>query len=165
MDAVRYRPGDAMRWLETAAGARRKSAKDKGMSFLAPAGEDSPRGIKENLITAAGAIADYGKGAYADLIKRQADSYEIILSETEFSVSKSTGPKIYRYADVTAVTEEKDKITVTLGQTSVTIRPYAYITAGRVKVPIGWDRNGMEVPFELLVEELAARCRVEITHK
>jgi hypothetical protein len=29
-------------------------------------------------------------------------------------------------------------------------------------VPIGWDRNGMEVPYELLVEELAARSRVEV---
>jgi hypothetical protein len=142
--------------------AQRKSARDKGRSVLNLATDRSGRGIKENLTTAATALYDLGKGAYADLVKRQADAYEIILSDEEFSVSRPTGPRIYRYSDVNKIAQEKDRITVTVGQTNLTIRPYAYITAGRVKVPIGWDRNGMEVPFELLVEELAARCRVEI---
>jgi hypothetical protein len=162
MEAVRYRPGEALRWLETGAEAQRKSARDKGRSVLNGTGELSGKAIKDSVSSAAGALVDLGKGAYADLVKRQADAYEIILSENEFSVSRPTGPRIYRYADVTKITQEKDRITVTMGQTNLTIRPYAYITAGRVKVPIGWDRNGMEVPFELLVEELAARCRVEI---
>ncbi len=162
MEAVRYRPGDALRWLETGADAQRKSARDKGRSVLSSVTAGSTKSIKEGMSSAAGALFDLGKGAYADLVKRQADAYEIIFSDEEFSVSGTTGPKIYRYADVSKISQEKDRITVTMGQTNLTIRPYAYITAGRVKVPIGWNRNGMEVPFELLVEELAARCRVEI---
>ena len=162
MDAVRYRPGDALRWLETGAGAHRKSARDKGRAILNAPNGVTALAIKEGVFNAAGAIADLSRGAYAELVKRQAESYEIVLSENEFSMSRPTGPRTFRYEDVTAISQDRDKVTITVGPTALTIKPYAYITTGRVKVPIGWDRNGMEVPYELLVEELAARCRVEV---
>ena len=162
MDAVRYRPGDALRWLETGAGAHRKSARDKGRAILKTSNGVSALAIKEGVFSAAGAIADLSKGAYAELVKRRAETSEIVFSENEFSMARASGPRTYRYEDVTAISQDRDKVTVTVGQTTLTIKPYAYITTGRVKVPIGWDRNGMEVPYELIVEELAARCRVEI---
>jgi len=162
MDAVRYRPGDALRWLETGAGAHRKSARDKGRAILKHTNGVTAVALKEGVFNAASAIAELSKGAYAELVRRQAESYEIILGENEFTMCRSAGPRSFRYEDVTAISQDRDKVTITAGQTTLTIKPYAYITTGRVKVPIGWDRNGMEVPYELIVEELAARCRVEI---
>lgn len=162
MDAVRYRPGEALRWLETGAGAHRKAARDKGRVLLKAANGATAISLKDSVFNAAGAIADLSKGAYAELVKRQAESYEIILADSEFTLSRPTGPRTFRYEDVTAISQDRDKVTIAVGSIALTIKPYAYITTGRVKVPIGWDRNGMEVPYELLVEELAARCRVQI---
>jgi hypothetical protein len=34
--------------------------------------------------------------------------------------------------------------------------------AGPLKVPIGWERNGLEAPYLLIVEEIAARAGVEV---
>lgn len=162
MDAVRYRPGEALRWLETGADAHRKSARDKGRSLLKHSNTVNAATIKEGVFSAAAAIADLSKGAYAELVKRQAEAYEIVLSDTEFSMSRPGGPRTFRYEDVTSISQDRDKVTISVGSNALTIKPYAYITTGRVKVPIGWDRNGMEVPYELLAEELAARCRVQI---
>src|SRR5579863_8070214 len=100
MDAVRYRPGDALRWLEAGAGAHRKSARNKGRAILNSGSNGNgvtAIKIKEGVFNAAGAIADLSRGAYAELVKRQAESYEIVLSENEFSMSRATGPRTFRY--------------------------------------------------------------------
>jgi hypothetical protein len=165
MDAVRYRPGEALRWLSTGADAQRKSARKKGKTILSEPVEVSFESLRSTVSTAAGALFELGQGAYTELVRTQADAHEFVLGESDFSISRQSGPRIYRYADVTKIEWERDRATLTVGQTRVVIKPYAYITAGRVRVPIGWDRNGMEVPFELLIEELAARCKVEIDTK
>ena len=43
-----------------------------------------------------------------------------------------------------------------LDRGTLQIKPYAYVVAGKLKVPIGWARNGIEVPYELLIEELSS---------
>jgi len=39
------------------------------------------------------------------------------------------------------------------------------VVAGRTKVPVGWRRNGLEVPYELLIDELAARSGRSIEYE
>lgn len=165
MEAVRYRPGEAIRWLSAGADAQRRSAKEKGKQLRVDPAEVTFKTLRETFSAIAGALLDYGKGAYTEIMHRQAEAHEYILSDNDFSVSRTSGPRIYKYSDVTAIEWDRDRANLIIGQTTVTIKPYAYISAGRIKVPIGWDRNGMEVPFELLVEELAARCRVEVATK
>ena len=55
-----------------------------------------------------------------------------------------------------------DKATVVMERGSVNIRPEAYISSGRIKVPIGWERNEIEVPYEMLIDELAARAGIKV---
>jgi hypothetical protein len=55
-----------------------------------------------------------------------------------------------------------DKLVLVLDKGSVLVKPFAYIVAGKIKVPIGWSRNGVEVPYELIIEELSARCDLQV---
>ena len=118
MELVRYRPGEAIRWLETGAENIRKGAQNKGMNLIKQAGTDS-KTFSENL-------------------------------------------KTIPYDRVIAIHQRGDRTVFTLDKGTVTIKPFAYIVSGRIKVPVGWVRNGIEVPYELITLELAARCGVEV---
>jgi hypothetical protein len=155
METIRYRPGEAIRWLEIGAEDIRKSAKRQGQSLVRREGE---RSIGRDLRDAAGAIFDLGKSALADLVHRQAQAVEVVFEPESFVVGNSTSSKTVRYGDVKELKLRGDRLSLILGQGSVTIKPYAYIVSGRVKVPVGWSRNGLEVPYELLIDELSARC-------
>jgi hypothetical protein len=165
MELVRYKPGEAIRWLETGAESSRRAAKERGIEAVRP---DSSRGtahmVGKSVASAAGALVDLGKSAWADMVHRQAEASEYVLQDRHFDVVKPGSIKSVEYDRVQKIELKGDKVLVLLDRGNVTIRPYAYIVAGKVRVPIGWTRNGMEVPYELLLEELAARCGVNLEH-
>ena len=158
MEPIRYKPGEAIRWLETGAEANRKSAKQKSRDVFqsgAPAGTKIGQGF--------GAIVDFSKGAWADILHSQAEASEYVLQDDRFDVVAGNSIKTVPYAEVKKIVLKNEKATITLKRGStLAIKPYAYITAGRIKVPVGWMRNGMEVPYELLLDELSARCGLEV---
>ena len=158
MEVVRYRPGEAIRWLQTGAENIWRGAKAKGKSAIEPHSGT----FGQNLKNAAGAIFDYGKGAYADMLHRQADASEYVLLETHFDVVRGSAIKTVDYSRVKKIELKGDRATLTLDAGNLSIKPFAHIVSGRAKVPVGWTRNGMEVPYELLIEELAARCGVDV---
>lgn len=163
MEPIRYKPGEAIRWLETAADSFRKTAKTKGKEAVDPKRDRSDfKKVGKNVADVAGAIYDFGKGAWADLLHRQAEASEYVLQEKHFDIVKGGSIKTIDYTRVTSVTIKNDTVTLALDKGSVTIKPYAYIVAGKVRVPVGWTRNGIEVPYELLLEELCARCGVNL---
>lgn len=158
-ELVRYTPGEAIRWLEFGAESYRDSAKKQGVSLVRREGE---RSIGKDLTDVFGTLVKAGKGTIAELLHQQYEATEYTFDEDQFEFSKGTQRKSVRYTDVKKIKRHGEKVTVVLAQGSVNINPYAHIVAGAVKVPIGWQRNGIEVPYELLIEELAARCRLEI---
>jgi hypothetical protein len=159
MELVRYKPGEALRWLETGAQTRRRSAAEKGRSIVrSEPGSTWGGQIKK----AAGAIVDIGKGAYTDLLHRRAQASEYLLHPDHFEVLGPNQALRIPYTEVLAIEQRGDRSVLTHEKGNVTIKPYAYIVSGRIRVPIGWSRNGMEVPFELLLEELSARCGVNL---
>lgn len=162
MELVRYRPGEAIRWLQTGAENLRKGAQAKGKA-AATAGSPDAKAFGENLKTAAGALLEYSRSAYADLIHRQADASEYVLHDKHFDIVRGPNIKTVEYARVHTIDLTKDRAVLELDKGSISIKPFAHLVAGRARVPIGWSRNGIEVPFELLIEELAARCGVELT--
>jgi hypothetical protein len=165
MEPIRYKPGEAIRWLETAADTFRKSAKHKGKDAVDPKRDRSDfKKVGASVADAAGAIYDLGKGAWADMLHRQAEASEYVLQEEHFDVVKGGSIKSVEYKRVIEISEKGDTIVVKLDKGNLTIKPYAYIVSGRVKVPVGWSRNGLEVPYELLIEELAARCNVKLVN-
>lgn len=161
MELVRYKPGEAIRWLETGAVNIRKEAKSKGRSLIRQEGVDQ-KTFGQNVMTAAGAIMDFGRSAYTDMLHQQAQASEFVLQEQHFDVVKGGSIKTVAYDRVKKVVLRGEKATFTLDKGSLTIKPFAHIVAGRVRVPVGWSRNGTEVPYELLLEELAARCGLEV---
>lgn len=161
MELVRYRPGEAIRWLQTGAENIRRGAQAKGRAVVATPVPDA-KGLGDSLKGAAGALFEYGRGAYAELMHRQAEASEYVLHEFHFDVARAGNIKTIAYDRIKAVEIDKDRAVLTLDKGSLTIKPFAYLVAGRARVPVGWTRNGIEVPFELLVEELAARAHVDL---
>jgi hypothetical protein len=159
---IRYKPGEAIRWLEMGAQDFRKNAQRQGKSLVRREGE---RNVSVDFKQAAGAIMDFGKGAWVDLMHRLAQASEYVLSDEYFEIVSSTRLRPVRYDDVDSIRIHGDKATLVLDRGSVVIKPHAYIVSGRVKVPIGWSRNDIEVPYEVLLDELSARCGVEVEHQ
>ena len=158
MEAIRYKPGEAIRWLETGAEANRKSAKQKGREVFTPG---TPTGAK--LGQGVGALIDLSKGAWADILHKQAEASEYVLQDDRFDVVTGNSIKTVPYEEIKKISIKNERATITLFRGSVmSIKPYAHISAGRIRVPVGWMRNGMEVPYDLLIEELSARCGVEV---
>jgi hypothetical protein len=159
VEPIRYKPGEAIRWLETGADSSRRSARNKGREMI---GSGAGPGVKR-IGQGVGALIDLGKGAWADVLHKQAEACEYVLQDERFDVVEGTSIKSVKYADVKRISVKNERATVTLDRGIVlVIKPYAHIVAGRIKVPVGWMRNGMEVPYDLLIEELAARCNVEV---
>ncbi len=161
METVRYRPGEALRWLQTGADNIRKTAGERGKSVIRQTGVDQ-KGIGENLKTAAGALVDFGRGAYAEALSRQAGATEYVLLPDRVDLVKGGKIESVAYQAIKAVRMDGDRAVLVLDKGKVIIKPFAHLVAGRVKVPVGWTRNGMEVPYELLIEEIAARARREV---
>lgn len=161
MDLIRYKPGEAIRWMSIGAEDLRKQAKRQGKSVIKREGD---RTIGKDIKEAASAVIDMGKSAWADLLAKQAEASEYVLHPEKFDVVTPGNIKSVRFDEVMDMKQQGDRVTVILKQGSVTIKPHAYIVAGKVKVPVGWSRNGLEVPYETLLDELSARCKVNIEY-
>lgn len=155
MEEVRYKPGEAIRWLQTAAQDIRQAARRQGKSVVRREGE---RSLGRDLREIAGVLTDLGKSAMAELAHRQAEASEYVLHDTKFEIVAGGRIRTIPYSDVEAIKIRGDKAVLVMDQGSISIKPHAHVVAGRLKVPVGWTRNGIEVPFELLIDELSARC-------
>lgn len=120
------------------------------------------RHLSNNLKAAAGAMSGWSKSAYANLVKRRADLGDIVLRDDNFSIPDGAKTATIAYTDVKHIKLHGDKLTVSVKDHEYNFKPFAYLVAGRVKVPIGWDRDGTEVPYETFGDELAARCQKEV---
>ena len=154
MELIRYRPGEAIRWLQTGAQKNRKDAKVMAKSMAPP---EDMRTLAENVKSAAGALVAVGRGAIADLMHHQASASEYVLGESDFEVIKPGSSKRYQYSEVRGIQVTGDRFLIRTDRAQIVVKPYAHVVAGRLKVPVGWSRNGIEVPYELLIEELSAR--------
>ena len=161
METIRYRPGEALRWLETGAAKIRLGAQAKGKSIVNSPPTDA-RSLGLGVLTAASALVDLGKGAYAELVHKHVEASEYVIQEDRFDVVNGTAIKSISYSQIKSIMVVNDRATIELEKGSVIIKPYAHLVAGRLKVPVGWSRNGMEVPFELLIQEISARSGIDI---
>ena len=157
MPTVTYRPPDLLHWFSTGSHEALASAKRKGKA-MAKGGAT----VKENIFRAASAAADLGRGAAADLVHRQADTvYK--LHDDHMDVRTPLSQQSVRYASVTRIQAAgKDKFSIEFDGGTLTVRPIAHLVSGRIRVPVGWMRNGIEVPYTMLLDELSAHCGLEI---
>lgn len=157
MATVTYRPAEVLHWFGIGSRAARQRAKKRGQAALA--GNDLVQGLRQ----VAGAASDIGKGAITDLVYRQAEETSYVLAEDAFEVIGLTSRKRISYKDVSEIgSRPHDRFEISHKGGTLVVKPIAHLVAGRMRVPVGWSRNGMEVPYAMLIEELAAHCGAEI---
>jgi hypothetical protein len=162
MEPIRYRTGEAIRWLKTGAQSIRKDASQRGKQVIQGGTPKDVRDVAGRVGAAAEAMMDFGKSAWADFKHSELEHSEFVLTDDNFDIVKGNSIKSIPYSRVEKIQRRGERVTVTLDKGSLVIKPHAHILAGGLKVPVGWTRNGMEVPYELLAEELSARCGVNI---
>lgn len=162
MATVTYRAPDILHWFETGSQEALRNALKRGRAMTKGASEAS---VKQNIIRAAGVAAELGKGAVADLVHKQSEQAVYRLYEDKFTVTGAFGPLPVPYSSVVSIKAHgKDKFTIKHSGGTITIKPVAQLSSGTVRVPVGWSRNDIEVPYTMLLEELSARCALEIEH-
>ena len=80
----------------------------------------------------------------------------------EFIQLKGEKSESVAYKNILEINFEENGYVVVHTQGTITIHPYAYVVSGIAKAPIGWERNGHEVKFEVLIEELCARTSLTV---
>src|SRR5579885_1906789 len=155
MEPIRYKTGEAIRWLKTGAEATRKEARDKGRAVVQQGAPKDMRDAAGRVATVAEAFMGFGRSAWADFRHSELESTEYVLTDEGFDIVKGTSIKSIPYERVQKMQRKGDRVTITLDRGTLLIKPHAYILAGGLKVPVGWTRNGMEVPYDLLLEELS----------
>ncbi|MFN8218763.1 MAG: hypothetical protein U0S12_01345 [Fimbriimonadales bacterium] len=161
MELVRYKPGEAIRWLETGAQDMRKQAARTGKRLVQREGE---RSVGRDFRDAAGVLIDLGKSALAELSHRQAEASEYVLHEDRLEIVSPARITSVKYEQIKQIKLKGEAVKLVLESGSFTIKPHAYIVSGRIRVPVGWRRNGLEVPYETILEELSGRSGVNIEH-
>ena len=160
MSVIQYRPAEVLHWFNEEAKSTKDEAKKKGKSIL-KGGRDAS--IVDNLKQAANVAVSYGKGTFGEIVHRQAAETGYVLFDSGFEANDLVMNRKIDYSAVRQIVSKSgDKFQVFFEGGSITIRPVAHLVAGRLKVPIGWVRNGMEVPYMMLIEEISARSGVEI---
>ncbi len=157
---MRYKPGEAIRWLQTEAGRLKSEAKASGKA--ATENSVDMHGITETVKNAASAVFNLGRSAYAEMAHLRANASEFVLLDDRMDIVSGTSIKAIPYSSVKKITLKADKASLVLEKGTFVIKPFAYVVAGPLKVPIGWERNGLETPYLLIIEELAARCNKEV---
>ncbi len=156
MPPVYYKPADAIQWLEP--NARPEVAKKKK-----PKETKVEKQIADALKGGFQATVDFGKGALADLTHKRVGEVFYVVHDDSFEAVTLSSHKKVPFEDVTSIiAEDKDRFRINHKNGHLTLKPLAHIVAGRLRVPIGWKRNGVEVPYILLAEEIAAHCGLEI---
>src|SRR4051794_15250282 len=115
MELVRYKPGEAIRWLQTGAENMRKTAKGHSMDIVRPdpAG-GTARAMGKSVASAAGALVDFGRSAWADLQHRQAEASEYVLQENHFDVVKPGSIKTIEYSRVQKIELKGERVILIL---------------------------------------------------
>lgn len=150
---VRYRPAPVIKWLELGSATLRKTRN----------ATRARKDVRSSILDIVGRIVREGKGAVANVAGRQIERIEYRLLDDRFEVTGALERTI-PYGRITSIRETRPaNFVVETTDGSLRIRPYAWLVVAGHKVPVGWLRDGMDVPFDILAEELAVRAKVAIT--
>jgi hypothetical protein len=163
MGVVTYRPVDIIRWLGQSRKKDRKAAVGRALSVPQVAVD---KGLVKGIQNAAESAFGLGKQAFKDLDSSKAEELSYTLFEEGFEVVGLMKRVKVDYTDISSIVSRgSDKYRVFYSGGHVSVRPVAHLVAGSLKVPIGWLRNGMEVEYDTLIQELAARAGRDIVEE
>ncbi|MER3413677.1 MAG: hypothetical protein C4327_11885 [Meiothermus sp.] len=153
MLVARYRPADAIRWIEI---GTRRTAKPGDLPF------EPPGGARDAILDALQKALDFGRTKMAEFHGQAIRAKEYLLYEDRFEVVASSGTRSVLYADVESLELKRGgSFLFRLRQGRIAVRPYAWLLVLGTRIPLGWERNGVDVPFETLSEEIALRAKVQ----
>jgi hypothetical protein len=141
---IHYAPPDLVQWLSPDLQSEQKARAKPGDGRL-----------RDSLRQAATAAAGFGRTAMGEL--------EYLLDEEGFSIPGLTQSRRIEYRDIREIRrEKKDRFRLITRSGDLAIDPVAHLVAGPVKAPVGWLRNGVEVAYFTLIQEISARARLDI---
>lgn len=158
MSMTVYTPAEVLHWLDMHAASTPPPSPT-------PKVKDGVRtdDLVGSLKNIAGKAVDIGRGAMTGLVQKQASGTKYELHEKGFEATTLAMIQQVDYSEVRKITRRPgDKYQLLFNGGSLTIKPVAHLVAGRIKAPVGWMRNGVEVPYVMLIEELSARCGIDI---
>jgi hypothetical protein len=159
MSAVTYQPPDILHWFDTGSAEAIETSKKIRPDLNLGSG----KAIKETMMQAAAAAAEFGRGAMADLAWRRLDEVSYTLDDDSFEAITLTTHRNIPYETVVEIIAEKhDKFLVRHEEGTLTIRPIAHLASSGIRVPIGWKRAGIEVPYLMLIEFFNDTATTEI---
>ena len=130
MSSVRYKPGEAVRWLESGAADSRKSAARKTGSLVR---REGARSLGTDVRDAAGALVDLGKSALSELMHRQATASEFMLHDDHFEVASPGRLRAVRYDAVRPIRRRGDRVNLERPLREILFADYAYLNADLAK--------------------------------
>ena len=160
MATITYKPAEVLHWFEVDAKKSAQEARERGSTI---ADRTSKEGLVVGLKDAASAAYSFGKGAFGGIVQRSAEETKYELHEDGLSAVGIAFTNKIDYKQIRQIiAQSSDKFQVLYNGGHITIKPVAHLVAGRYKVPVGWLRNGIEVPYAMLIEEISARSGIEI---
>lgn len=161
MEVVVYRPAAAVEWLNRGNRSDRRKAISSALSVPHVAAD---QGVVKGVQQMAKSAYRLGKQALGDYSTLKAEEKSYTLFEGGLEVQGlGRHQKIDYSAIERCVDVGKDGYDFYHTGGILTIKPVAHIVSGTLKVPLGWTRNQVEVEYELLVEEICARCGITVT--
>lgn len=160
MPLTTYKPAEILHWFDTESKRTHTVARAQTKEIARVANEE---GIFPTIRQAATAALSLGKGAYGTVIQKQAEETRYDLFDMGFEFVDLARRVKVDYTQVRQIVAKAgDRYQILYNGGSLTIKPPAHLVAGKYRVPVGWLRNGIEVPYLTLVEEISARSGIEI---
>ncbi len=160
MANVVYKPAEVLHWFESESRRTQANAREQSRDIARTTrGEGIIPGIKQ----AAEAAISAGKGAYGSIVHKAAEETRFELYEKGFEFIDLTRKVKIDYDQIRQIlTQSGDRFQILYNGGSIKIKPVAHLVAGKYRVPVGWIRNGIEVSYMTLIDELSARSGVEV---
>jgi hypothetical protein len=149
---VRYRPLTVGTWLVLGA----QSLPEEDLLKARP-------GMARAVWSAVGKFVGEGKLTYAEIIRQHLEKMEYRLYEDRVETTQGARVKAFPYSDLKRCEIPRPyEFRFHSSQGMLVIRPYAWLSVRGLKVPLGWRRDRLEVPYVQLGEEIADRARLRI---
>ena len=160
-EVIHYRPSQALSWLDEAAEVHLRSAgRHTKEAIRIPS--DGEFHIKSRVKSAGKALFQLGRSAYSEISAKRNEMAEYLLSDVSITQVNGSKSISINNDDVKEIRVDEHGFEIVFEGGSISIHPYAFVVSGLAKAPIGWERNGHEVRFELLIDEISARTGVPI---
>jgi hypothetical protein len=149
---VKYKPVDIIRWIDFTTESHNKTH-TKESPF--------PKTIKQALQK----MVNLSKTTTAQVARNAIEQLEYRLYHDSLEMHSQTGFRSILYSQVTHIEIlKREAFRIRTEKETVRIKPYAWMIVANLKIPLGWRREDMEVPYHLLLEEIAARTKAPIVY-